>query len=886
MTSDDRYRRLLTAISVLAPVSLRREWVREWDAEMQHALGRPSMRPTTPWVWGRLAGAVVHAVWLRKEEWRIDMVWHDVRFGARMLLRRPAFTLVAALTLALGIGANAAIFSLVYGVLLKPLPLHEPHRLVQIWETNPLRGWTRTSVAPANLLDWQARNHVFEDIAFYFAGRGANTVEPGVFDYNASAEDGAERLKGARVSPNLFPVLGVQPLVGRTFAADESTPGKHLVIVLSHAFWTRRFGQRPDVVGSDFRMNALNYRIVGVMPPRFTFPDPEVDFWAPLAYDPAAFRTQRRPHFLRATARLKPGVTIEQARAEMNTIASALEREYPETNTQMGIGIGEHQSWRVGDVERPLLVFLGAVAFVLLIACANVANLLLARAGGRARELAIRTAVGAGRAQLVRQLLIESAMLASIGGIAGIALAVWLLDVFVSQSAVAIPRLDEVSLDRWVLLFVALVTLLTTVLFGVLPAFQTARIATPARLKDGGRGSTPASARTTRRLLVVSEIALAVALTSGAALMIRSFMRLMHVDPGFDASRSVSMQISLPGARYDTPDKAIGFFEALLTRVRAVPGVTAAGASTVTALRGSGWTGDLFIDGKPNVWGRELRHKEVTPGYFDAMGLPILRGRAFLPADDAVAPLVTVINEALAREYFAGEDPVGRRISFDRPNERTAWRTIIGVVHDEKQDSLADRVHGEVYESHRQKPQTRLMLVARADAGLRPAALAEPIRREVAALDREVAVFDIETLEDVVSKSVSGERFAMMLLSAFAALALVLAAIGVYGVISFSVSRRIPEFGVRMALGATRRDVMRLVLSEGAALVAIGLAVGFVLTLAATRAMSGMLFEVQPHDPQALASSALFLAAVALAASYIPARQATRIDPITALRVE
>jgi putative ABC transport system permease protein len=874
----------LDLVAQLVPSAHRRDWRAEWQAEIEaYAVVEALSTRGTRWRGAALAwrclGAVVHALWLRKEEWSLDMLTQDFRDAARVLLGRPAFTLLAALTLALGIGANTAIFSIVYGVLLKPLPYREPGRLVQLWETNPLRGWTQATIAPANLLDWRQRNRVFDDVAAYM---GSDTRDAGLADYTFNRDGDAERLRGLVVSPNFFRVLGVAPVFGRDFAADEDTPGRHRVIVLSDGFWRRRFAGDPAVVGTRFRMGPYEYLVAGVMPRSFRFGPSDVDFWAPMAHRPEDWRELRKPHFLRAVARLREGTSLDQARREMAAIAAALEREHPATNTQMGVGVGPLDDWFVGDVRLALFVFLGAVGCLLLIACANVANLMLVRAVGRAREMAIRTALGAARLRLVRQLLTESLLLSFVGGGVGTAIATWGVRAFVALSPVNVPRLDEIRVDGAALLFTAALTCVTAFLFGAVPALQLSRVHAAEALSATARTGARRGQRA-RHTLVVAEVGLAFVLLVGAALMIESFLRLRRVDPGFDPSNLLTARIALP-AQYDSDDKITQFYERAMARIREIHGVTAAGASTRIALDGYSWTGDLAIQGRPEVWGRELRHKEIVPGYFEAMGLPIVSGRTFTRFDDGKAPPVVVVNRALVREFFGGENPVGRQISFTKPTEPPRWRTIVGVVGDEKQDGLDAPVRAEVYQSHLQSADDRMTIVVR--GSLAPSALAPLVREAIRSVDSGIALFDVRLMDDRLGAAVARQRLNVWLFTFFGGAALLLAAIGVAGVAGFAVSSRTREIGVRVAVGARGSQVQRLVLADALRLSAIGVVLGAVGALALGRWVSGLLFETPAADPATLLGVALFLLGTAGAASWIPARRASRVDPLAALRAE
>jgi putative ABC transport system permease protein len=879
--------RIIAVVSRIVPAEDRPRWRDEWQAELWHRASWLASRGPLPRrarlaLLASCAGALVHALWLRADQWSFEMVRQDLRFAWRTLGRQRTFTLMAVLTLGLGVGLTTAMFTIVNAVLLNPLPYREPDRLVELWETNPLRNWTHATAAPANLLDWRARNRVFEDLAWY---RGSTSGQPSDLSVNLTSGDTTEHVRAMLVSANFFNVLGARAALGRTFAAGQDVIGAKRVVVLSHAFWHQRFGGDPALLGRTVRLHAMPVEVVGVMPPAFRFGAWQPDCWLLLLANPADWAQVRRPHYLGVIGRLKPGVQLPEARSDMHRIAAQLEREYPDTNTQMGVGVGMLKEWYVGDVRRPLVLFFVAVALVLLIACANVAGLLLARAADRARELAVRAALGAGRVRLVRQLLTESLVLAAAGGLLGLAIAGWLVQLFVRFSPSDIPRLDEVRIDLRVVAFMLLTTSATTILFGLMPSLQAARRTVADSLRQGSRGTTGgAQSQRTRRVLVVAEVALAVVLLAGAGLLLRSVGRLMNVDPGVRPARVLLARVSLPGRVYDTDETTIAFFDRALQGIRELPDVEAAGATTVPPLGGFRWTGDLSIEGQPSVWGRELRHKEVTPGYFGAVGLPILRGRDFSARDTARMPPVAIVNRTLARHFFGDADPIGRRISYTKPGQQPTWRTVIGVVGDEKQDSLSRPVQPEAYDSCLQSPQDEMTLAIRSRGT--PDAVVPAVREVIRRMDRGIALFDIETMEQRVAESITRERFTALLVTAFAGVAIVLAAVGVYGVLAMVVGRRRQEISVRVALGATARDVRRLVMSEGVGLVALGLAIGAALALAATRLMEALLFEVSPHDPMTFGGVAAVLIVIGMAACYVPVRRALRIAPIEALRAE
>jgi predicted permease len=812
----------------------------------------------------------------------LEVFWRDCRYGARSLRKSPGFTAVAVLTLALGIGANTAIFSVVNAVLINPLPYRQPDRLVQFWETNPLKNWTQANVAPANLFDWQEQSQSFTEIAAYM---GSDKKGPGLSGLQLNDGGEPERLQGLYVTGDIFSVLGVGAAVGRTLNGEETWQGRDKVVVLSYGLWKRRFGSDPKVVGRVVTLDGVGRQVVGVMPQGFYFPSKEAELWVPMDWNRQRIAALRRPHFLRAVGRLKPGVTVAQAQAEMRAIAARLEAQHPDTNTQMGVGLGPLQEWIVSDVRLPLVVLLAAVAFVLLIACANVANLLLSRAASRAREVAVRRALGAGRWRVMRQHLTESLLLALAGAAAGLLLAAWFKDLLVSFSPDDIPRLNELRLDWRVLAFTFVVALLTTLLTGLTPALQSVQPRLASALKEGGQKGATGQGRRVRGGLVIAEVSIALVLAAGAGLTVRSFMRLQEVDPGFDPDKTLTLRVSLPREGYKEDAQQRAFFERAEQSMAGLPGVAATGSTTLLPLKGYRWTGDMTIEGRPpEDYVREVRHKEITPGYFRAIGLPLLRGRFFDDSDTEKGQPTVVINDALARRYFPGEDPLGKRLKFGKPDEDDPWETVVGVVGDEKQDSLSAEVRPEAYHSHLQSAQDEMTLVVRAEGD--PRALAGPIRERLRALDPSVPVYDVKTMRDVVYESLARERFVMFLMGLFAALALALAAVGIYGVVSYATAQRTHEIGLRMALGAQAGDVLRLMIGQGLAPVLAGVGLGLLAALGLTRLMSSLLYGVSATDPLTFAAVALLLTAVSLLACYIPARRATRVDPLTALRYD
>jgi putative ABC transport system permease protein len=797
-----------------------------------------------------------------------------------MLAKKPGFTIVAVLTLALGIGANSAIFSVVNAVLLNPMPYRAPDRLVQFWETNPAKRWTQATVAPANLFDWQKQNESFEQIAAYM---GSDKKGPGITGVQLTGGAEPERVEALYVTGNLFSVLGVEAMLGRTLNEEETWDKR--VVVLSYGLWRRRFGADPNIIGQTISLSGRNREVVGVMGPEFYFPSKDAEMWISTGWDYKQFSTLRRPHFLRAVGRLKDGVTAEQARAEMTAIAGRLEEQYPETNTQMGVGLGPFKEWIVSDAQLPLIVFLVAVAFVLLIACANVANLLLARAATRTREIAIRTALGAKRNRIIRQMLTESLVLAVIGGGLGLLLALWSRDLLILFSPGDIPRLDESRLDARVLGFTLGITLLTTLLFGLVPALQNSKPDLMATLKEGGQKGGSQGGRV-RNALVIAEVALALVLVIGAGLMVRSFLRLQRVDPGFNPDNLLVLSIELPGARYPEDSQAIAFFEQAEQRIKALPGVVDVGTTNVAALKGAAYTNDMTIEGSSSAedYVREVRHKTITPDYFRAMQIQLLGGRFFDQSDNAKGQPTIIVNEAFARRCFPNEDAVGKRVKFARPAEKGDWETIVGVVRNEKQDGLRADPQPEAYKSQLQETQSRMTIVVRS-AG-EPRALIGVVREQIRALDKDLPPYDVKTMNDQFYESLSRERFTTLLMIVFAGLALVLASVGIYGVMSYSVTQRTQEIGIRIALGAQRRDIFKQVIGQTMKLAGAGVVIGLVSAFALTRLMASLLYGVSTTDPLTFALIALLLSGVSLVASYIPAHRATRVDAMVALRCE
>jgi putative ABC transport system permease protein len=793
----------------------------------------------------------------------------------RRLLKAPGFTIVAVITLALGIGANTAIFSVVNGVLLQPLPYPESDRLVGIYHTTEGH---RAVMSGPNFTDVTRTATTLENAAAISTGRMILT-----------GEGEPIRLPVAEVSASLFNVLRVRPELGRTFNADENTPGKTNIVILSHSLWQQRFGSEPNVIGRRIQLDGVAKEVVGVMPEGFSYPE-ERQAWLPIDYDQNFVSRQRGAWFLNVIARLKPGVTPEQSAAEVETIGRNLARQYPDADAEIGMTTYPLREAMIHDIRRAVLVLLGAVGFVLLIACANVANLLLARAASRETEMAVRTALGAGRGRLIRQLLTESVMLAMIGAGLGLLLAVWGVAFLTSLKPQGIPRLENVRIDGTVILFTMAVAVLTGVLFGLIPAFTATR-GVAASLKESGRGAAThrASARV-RGALVIAELALAVMLLAGAGLLMRSFVKLQAVDPGFRPEQALTFELTLPDARYAEDAPRIAFLDQLLPRLRALPGVRAVAGVMGLPLSGMDFIISFEVEGRPPVPPAQqpaMQVRVATPDYFSTIGIPLKRGRLFTEDDRVGTTRVVLITESAARQFFPNEDPLGKKIKLGwgrGPGKARAGGEVVGIVGDVKEAGLDEPNPPQIYMPFRQWPVSFMSMVIK--TATRPTALTDAVRSAVYGVDSNLPVSNLRTLDEIVARSISQPRFYMLLLTIFASVALVLAAIGIFGVLSYAVAQRTREIGIRMALGAQARTVIGLVVREAMTLVILGVVCGTIAALLLSRTMTRMLFSVTPTDPATFAIVAMGLLAVALFASYLPARRATRVDPIVALRTE
>ena len=805
----------------------------------------------------------------------MDALWQDLRYALRTLSRSPGFTLIAVLTLALGIGANSAIFTVVQGVLLKPLEYRDPERIVIVLERNLDAGFPRFSFSPPNFRDLRDLNHSFE----YVAARTSSS-------FNLTGEGVPERLPGNEVSADYFRVLAVEPAAGRLITAEDDQAGAEPVVVLSYRLWQNRFGGDTGLIGRPIQLNGKPYTVIGVLPA--SFPQRNWDVFTPMAgaYESAG----RGGHFFSVYARLKPDVTLEQAREDVTRLAAQLEQTYPDTNTGWSAIVLPLQELMVEDVKTALLALLGAVGLVLLIACANVANLMLSRIALRDREVALRTALGATRRRLLRQLLTESMLLALAGGGLGLLLAVWGTRTLMALNADSIPRAEEVVVDGGVLAFTLAVALATGILFGLLPALQGSRVDLNGALKEGGRGQSGGlRSRRTRRLLVVAEVAVALTLLIGAGLMIRSLGKLLAVDPGFDPKNALTAQITLPNSRYGEGEQRIELFRQLYQRAAALPGVTGVGSIMPMPLTGDNFVLRFFIQGRPLPQpnqGPQANIRVVSPEFFHVFGIPLYQGRDFTFDDNRNAPPVAVINRSTAERYWPDQDPLGQRIVFGDPEDPEAkWMTIVGIVGDVHHSSLEGALEPEIYWPHLQRPFEDTTLVLRT-AGADPTTLAGPLRAELDQLDPDLPLYSIRPLEQIVTDSVAQPRFNATLLTLFAGLALVLAAIGVYGLISYAIAQRLHELGIRVALGAGRGHVLATVVREGMTPVLWGLGVGLVAAFLATRLLSSLIFGVSATDPATFVLLTGLFAAIALAACLLPALRATRVDPVVVLREE
>ena len=795
----------------------------------------------------------------------------DLRYGVRSFLKRPSFLVIAISTLALGIGATTAMFTLVNSLLLRPLQFPEPERIVLFKGVNPKLGTTDGMMSIPDIVDWQKQSQSFEQIAVFYTG--------GLF---ISTGEETERARAAGASPDFFPLFRINPISGRTFQPQDLVENTEAVTVISYALWQRRFGGTTDVVNRKITLNGRPATIVGIMPAGFNYPR-DTEIWVPLELNP---NTQPRVnHAYEVVTRLKPGVPLSQAQAEMDTINQRLEQAYVETNNGWGVRLIELRESLVGELRPSLLILLGAVAFVLLIACANVANLLLARAASRQKEIALRTALGASRMRVVRQLLTESVMLSVVSGLLGLALSLWLIKLLIALTPPNTPRIEEIGIDLRVFGFTLGVTVLAGLLFGLLPALQTSRPNLNETLKDSGqRGSETGGRNRIGGLLIVSEIALSFILLAGAGLLIKSFMHLREINPGFNPDNVLAMRLALPPGKYQSGEPRAQIFKQLVDSVKATPGVQSAGAVLSLPLRADEFNlgRGVIAEGRPLTPNEQISalYLPITPDYFQALQIPLKAGRTFTDGDMAQSTKVAIINETMARRLWPGENPIGRR--FIVWYDEKFFREVVGVVGDTK-TSLDKEAEFQMYGPLAQDPNWNTLTLVVRTAG-EPTALAGSVREAIRTVDKAVPTYRLRTLNDVVSASAAARRVPMLLLSAFAGVAMLLAMLGIYGVTSYYVTQRTHEIGVRMALGAQISDVLKLVLSRAMVLAVIGIGIGVAGAVVVTRYLTTLLFGVKPIDTVTFVAVAVVLAAVVLVACLVPARRAAKIDPLEALR--
>ncbi len=811
----------------------------------------------------------------------------DIQYGFRNLVKRPSYTAIALITLALGIGANSAIFSVVNSVLLRPLAYRDSERLVMIWGNFSKLNIERLTAKAAEYEDYRTQNQIFDQVAAF------NNQS-----FNLTSVDQAERIVGARVTANLFSMLGAQTELGRSIATDEAEAGQNMVVVLSHGFWQRHFGGEATAVGQRLKLNDQDYTVIGVMPAGFQFPHASLPFaqpaevWIPLAYSSEQVTQRQGPYYLNVLAHLKPGVTLSQTRTQMNTLAQMFEKEYRGYRGPNGedggwrITIAPLQEEAVGNSRTALLILFGAVGLVLLIACANVANLMLVRATAQQKEVAIRAALGASRWRIARQWVIESLLLALLGSGLGLLLARWGIDLIIKLDPAGLPRVQEIKIDARVVVFTTGLAILTGVLCSLIPALRASNLDLQSALKEsrtlgGGRRQYG------RNLLVVGEVALALMLLIGAGLLVKTFVRLQRVNPGVAADQVLTAQINLPESRYREPAQASAFYHELIERLETLPGVQGASVSTMRPLNGTARNDPFAIEGRPfdssNLTSAGWQMADAN--YFRTLGIPMVQGRDLTAQDtDEKSPIVAIVNEAMARRFWPNENPIGRRITLGLPRPDNPWVTIVGIAKDLPHRAIDSPPEPDWYLSRALGPQRDRYLFVRTAGD--PTNLAAAIRSQVSAIDREQPVINIKAMRDVIAETIAPRKFNMLVFGLFAAIAVVLAAMGIYGVISYAVAERTQEIGIRVALGARAVNVMNLVLRGGLKLALIGIAIGLAGAFALTRLMKSVLFGVTPTDAVTFASVSVGVIAVALLACYIPARRATKVDPLVALRYE
>lgn len=814
------------------------------------------------------------------------MFWQDIRYGLRVMRKNPGFIAIAVFALALGVGANTAIFSVVNAILLHPINYNNPDQLVMVWEKSARRGFGQIPTSLPNFLDLRTSNSTLEDLGAFSDS-----------NFNLTGGDQPERVTGVRVSASLLSLIGISPARGRLFVAGEDQPQASRVLILSNHLWQRSFGGNPNLVGQTVALNGDSYIVVGIMPPDFKFPPafsatvassqyamPKADLWVPLTSDAVPMLRDIRTLFM--IGRLKPGVTAEAAHADMNVVASRLQKEYPAVDADMQVDVVPLSQQITGDIRLALIVLFAAVGCVLLIACANVANLLLAKASGRQKEVAIRTALGATRLRIIRQLLTEGMLLGLAGGLLGSLLAILLLRqlVIFSPANVSIP--DNIGIDWQVLGFTLLLSLLTSFLFGLAPALQASKLDLNETLKEGGRGNSGGSKQNRlRSLLVITEVALALVLLIASGLMIKSFLRLQDVNPGFSSENLITLEMQLPEGKYADKERQAIFQQQLVQRVAQVPGVQSVGTVDNLPFSGNEFNIGVTIEGQPPLSNAERPRvflRNVSSKYFESMGIPLRKGRNFSDSDNLNVPLVAVINETAARRFWPNEEPLGKRLKRGRPEN--PWITVVGVVGSVSHTSLQVASQPELYLPYQQNPGLNLTLVARTTSD--PKTFAGAVRREVSAIDSDLPVSNLKFMDEIIGKSVAQPRVYALLLAIFAGLALILASIGIYGVMSYTVTQRTHEIGIRMALGARPADVLKLIVMQGMILGIAGIIIGLIASFAVTRVLASQLYGVTATDPITFAVISILLILVVLIACCVPALRATKVDPMTAVRYE
>jgi predicted permease len=814
----------------------------------------------------------------------METLLKDIRYGIRSLVKRPGFTFIAVITLALGIGANTAIFSVVNAVLLRPLPFADADRLVIIWEDASFAGFPRNTPAPANYVDWKTQNQVFEDIAATDSR-----------SFNLTGDGEPQKVEALGVTANFFPLLGVKPVLGRAILPEEDKPEANKVAMLNYGLWQQRYGGERNIVGREILLNGEKYTVVGVMPPGFQFLNSQVGLWVPIAFTSERLAA-RGTHYLRTVARMKPGITVAQADSDIRTITQRIAHDYPDQAGRISAFVMPLPDELAGDMRRPLLVLLVAVAFVLLIACANIANLLLSRAASRRREMAVRAALGASKLRIVRQLLIESLLLATVGSFCGLLLASWSFAFLQRLIPDGLALSTKLTLDPKVLGFTLLVTLLTAVIFGLAPAFQAAKIDLNEALKQGGgRSSLNAGGNRLRSALVVAEVSLALVLLVGAGLLIQTFLKLREQYSGLSPENVLTLRTVLPRNKYPEAQQRATFYKQVLERVTSLPGVISAGYTTSVPLAVKGGTNGFSIEGRTIEQARagglsyDANHRQVSNDYFKTMSIPIRQGRSFNDGDNEKSVPVGIINETMARQYWPGENAIGKRFKLGDPeNNEVSWVTIVGIAGDVRQMGVDEPVKPEMYFPYQQTGD--FWFYAPRDLAIRtsgdPLSLVAAVRNQIHQVDPEQPISNVRTMDEVLGEETASRRLGMTLLTIFASLALLLATLGIYGVLAYFVVQHTQEIGVRMALGAQRKDILRLVLKKGMILALVGIAIGLGAAFALTRLMASLVYGVSPTDPFTYAGIALLLTLVALLACYLPARRATKVDPMVALIYE